>query len=386
MKITAVSPVIVGAGMRNWIFTKVETDAGVVGWGECTTEWKTRAVAGCLADLAVFLVGEDPLRIEHLWQVMSRQGFFRGGIVAMSAASGVDQALWDIAGKVYGVPTYQLLGGAVRDRVRLYDHLGGGQTDAVYESFDPEEVALHARASVEQGYTAVKAVCVPRTAALDGPKPVKLVERLTGALRHAVGDGVDIMLDFHGRTTPAMGIQYGRAVAPYAPLFIEEPCLPENVEAMAEVARQQPCPVATGERLVTRFQFRPLLELRACAVLQPDVGHCGGLSELKKIAAMAEPYYISVAPHNPGGPVAQAACLHFALSTPNFLIQEQMRADVPWRDDIVLEPLERRAGYMLPPTRPGLGINIDERKTTKYPMTQEPLMRYFHDDGAVADW
>ena len=386
MKITAVSPVVVGAGMRNWIFTKVETDAAVVGWGECTTEWKTRGVVGCLADVAAFLVGEDPLRIEHLWQVMSRQGFFRGGIVAMSAISGVDQALWDIAGKVHGVPTYQLLGGAVRDRVRLYDHLGGGQTEAVYGSFAPEDVAAHARASAADGYTAVKAVCIPRTAPLDGPRPVKLVAQLMGALREAVGDGVDIMLDFHGRTTPAMGIQYGRAVSPYAPLFIEEPCLPENVEAMAEVARQQPCPVATGERLVTRFQFRPLLEQHACAVLQPDVGHCGGLSELKKIAAMAEAYYVSVAPHNPGGPVAQAACLHFALSAPNFLIQEQMRADVPWRDAIVDEPLERRAGHMFPPTRPGLGINIDEHEAAKHPMAQEPLMRYFHDDGAVADW
>ena len=386
MKITAVTSVIVGANMRNWIFAKVETDAGVVGWGECTTEWKTRAVAGCLQDLAAFLVGEDPLRIEHLWQVTSRQGFFRGGIVAMSAASGVDQALWDIAGKVRGVPVYQLLGGAVRDRVRLYDHLGGGRTAAVYDSFTPEEVAAHARASIEQGFTAIKAVCVPRTGYLDGPKPVKLVERLMAALRREAGDEVDIMLDFHGRTTPAMGIQYGRAVAPYSPLFIEEPCLPENVEAIAEVARRQPCPVATGERLVTRFQFRPLLEQRACAVLQPDVGHCGGLSELKKIAAMAEPYYVSIAPHNPGGPVVQAACLHFALSTPNFLIQEQMRADAPWRDDIVDEPLERRNGECLPPLRPGLGININEREAAKHPMAQEPLMRYFYDDGSVADW
>ena len=374
MKIKAITPVIVGAKMRNWIFVKVETDEGVVGWGECTTEWKTRAVAGCLEDL------------EHLWQVMSRQTFFRGGIVAMSAISGVDQALWDIAGKVRGVPVYQLLGGAVRDRVRLYDHLGGGGTDAVYESFTPEAVAKHARASLKDGYTAIKAVFVPRTGYLEGPKPVKLVTRLMAALREAVSDDVDLMVDFHGRTSPAMGIQYGRAIAPYSPLFIEEPCLPDNVEAMAEVARQQPCPVATGERLVTRFQFRPFLEERACAVLQADVGHCGGLSELKKIAAMAEAYYVSVAPHNPAGPVAQAACLQFALSTPNFLIQEQMRADAPWRDDIVDEPLERRDGYLLPSARPGLGININEREAAKHPMAQEPLMRYFYDDGSVADW
>ncbi|HYM69067.1 MAG TPA: galactonate dehydratase [bacterium] len=386
MKITAVRPLIVGARMRNWIFVKVETDAGVVGWGECTTEWKTRAVAGCVEDLAPFVVGEDPLRVEHLWQVMTRQPFFRGGIVAMSAISGIDQALWDIAGKVRNVPVYQLLGGAVRTRVRLYDHLGGGDPDAVYESFTPQRVADHARASVAKGFTAVKAVFVPRTGYLAGPGPVRLVDRLMAALRDAVGDGVDLMLDFHGRTTPAMGIQYGRAVAAYSPLFIEEPCLPENVEAMAEVARQQPCPVATGERLVTRFQFRPLLEQRACAVAQADVGHCGGLSELKKIAAMAEAYYVSVAPHNPAGPIAGAAALHFALSTPNFLIQEQMHADAPWRDDVVDEPLPREAGYALPPTRPGLGVNVNEHEAAKHPMAQEPLMRYFYDDGAVADW
>ncbi len=386
MRIAAVRPVVVGARMRNWIFVKVETDEGVVGWGECTTEWKTRAVAACVEDFAPFVVGQDPLRTEHLWQVMSRQAFFRGGIVAMSALSGIDQALWDIAGKVRGVPVYQLLGGAVRDRVRLYDHLGGGAPDAVYETFTPDAVAEHAQASVAEGFTAVKAVFVPRTGPLEGPGPVRLLDRLMGTLREAVGDGVDIMLDFHGRTSPAMGIQYGRAVAPYAPLFIEEPCPPENVEAMAEVARQQPCPVATGERLTTRFQFRPLLEQRACAVVQADVGHCGGLSEIKRIAAMAETYYVAVAPHNPAGPIAQAAALHVALSTPNFLIQEQMRSDVPWRDDIVDEPLGRAGGYALAPTRPGLGLEIDEREAAKHPMAQEPLLRYFHDDGSVADW
>ena len=386
MRIAAIRPVVVGARMRNWIFVRVETDGGVVGWGECTTEWKTRAVAGCVEDFAPFVIGQDPLRTEHLWQVMSRQAFYRGGIVAMSALSGIDQALWDVAGQVRGVPVYELLGGAVRDRVRLYDHLGGGDPDAVYETFTPEAAAELARASVAEGFTAVKAVFVPRTGYLEGPGPVHLLERLTRALRDAVGDGVDIMLDFHGRTTPAMGIRYGRAVAPYAPLFIEEPCPPENVEAMAEVARGKPCPVATGERLVGRFQFRPLLEQRACAVVQADVGHCGGLSEIKRIAAMAEAYYVAMAPHNPAGPIAQAAALHFALSTPNFLIQEQMRADAPWRDDIVDAPLRRDGGYALAPTRPGLGLAVDEREAAKHPMAQEPLLRYFHDDGSVADW
>jgi galactonate dehydratase len=194
------------------------------------------------------------------------------------------------------------------------------------------------------------------------------------------------MVDLHGRTTPAMAIQYGLALAPHRPWFLEEPCPPENVDAMVEVARALPIPIATGERLVTRFQFRELLEKRACAVIQPDVCHCGGISELKRIAAMADAYYVSVAPHNPLGPVATAVNVHFAFTAPNFLIQEVMRADVPWRNEVVDGGVEIVDGHVLPPTRPGIGIEVDEAAAAAFPYAPEPPLETFHPDGAVADW
>ncbi|MGH2405420.1 MAG: galactonate dehydratase [bacterium] len=385
MKITAIRPLIVHARMRNWIFVKVETDDGLVGWGEASLEWKTRAVAGAIADLEPFIAGNDPRRIEHLLQIMSRQPFWRGSIVAMSAISGIEQACWDILGKSLGVPVYQLLGGAVRDRARMYDHLGGGEMHAMYVDDAPEIMARRARESVAAGYTAVKIMAVPITQPIEGPPAIKRAAAIMEAVRKAVGDQVDIMVDFHGRTTPAMGIVYAEALAPFQPFFIEEPSLPENVDGLAQVARAVNIPVASGERLVTRFQFRELLEKHACAVIQPDVCHCGGLWEARKIAAMAEAYYVSVAPHNPLGPIATAACIHFGLATPNFLIQEAIRADVPWRDAVVTPP-RIVDGHALPSTGPGLGIQVDESEASRHPFEQEELMRYWHPDGSVADW
>jgi galactonate dehydratase len=385
MKITAVRPLIVNAQMRNWIFVKVETDQGLIGWGEASLEWKTRAVAGAIADFEPFIVGVDPRRIEHLVQTMSRQPYFRGGIVAASALSGIEQACWDILGKSLGAPVYHLLGGAVRDRVRMYDHLGGGEMTALYLDDEPRAMADRARQSVAAGYTAVKVLAVPRTLPVDGPAPIKRAEATMAAIRDAVGDDVDIMVDFHGRTTPAMGIAYAEALAPYRPLFIEEPALPENVDALAQVARATKIPVATGERLVARFQFRELLEKQACAVIQPDLCHCGGIWEARKIAAMAEAYYVSVAPHNPLGPIATAACIHLALATPNFLIQEAIRSDVPWRDEVVTPP-RVSGGYALPYDGPGWGIDVIEAAAARHPFAQEELLRYWHPDGSVADW
>jgi galactonate dehydratase len=385
MKITAVRPLIVNAQMRNWIFVKVETDQGLIGWGEASLEWKTRAVAGAIADFEPFIVGVDPRRIEHLVQTMSRQPYFRGGIVAASALSGIEQACWDILGKSLGAPVYHLLGGAVRDRVRMYDHLGGGEMTALYLDDEPRAMADRARQSVAAGYTAVKVLAVPRTLPVDGPAPIKRAEATMAAIRDAVGDDVDIMVDFHGRTTPAMGIAYAEALAPYRPLFIEEPALPENVDALAQVARATKIPVATGERLVARFQFRELLEKQACAVIQPDLCHCGGIWEARKIAAMAEAYYVSVAPHNPLGPIATAACIHLALATPNFLIQEAIRSDVPWRDEVVTPP-RVSSGYALPYDGPGWGIDVIEAAAARHPFAQEELLRYWHPDGSVADW
>jgi len=387
--IRGVETVLVNAELRNWVFVKVLTsEPELVGWGEATLEWQAQAVAGAVADLAPLLVGEDPLRIEHLWQAMHRQHFFRGGVVTMSAISGVDQALHDIAGKLRGVPVYELLGGRVRDWVRFYDHLGGGDSDAVYgvSADDPAQFGEFAARSVADGFDALKILACPPSRMLEGQAAVRLAARRLEAVREAVGPDVDVMVDLHGRATPAMAIKYGHALAPYDPWFLEEPCPPESVGALAEVARALPIPIATGERLCTRHEFVPLLEQRACAVLQPDVCHCGGLTELRKIAAMADAYFVSVAPHNPLGPIATMANLHAAFATPNFLIQEVMRGDVPWRDDVVDSPVEIVGGRALPPTRPGLGIEVDERAAALHPYRPERELRVFHPDGSVGDW
>jgi galactonate dehydratase len=392
MKITAVSTVVVNARMRNWVFVKVETDQqGLVGWGEASLEWKTRAVAGAVADFAPMLVGEDPGRIEHLYQMMYRQSFFRMGVIGMSAISGIEQALWDIRGKVLGVPVYELLGGRVRDRVRMYTHLGGGEMKAVYESqysTDPQLFADRALEVKARGYGAVKVLITPPTETLNPIAAYRYAERMMGALRDAVGEQMDIMVDFHGRQFPGNAIEFCRILAPFRPYFIEEPVPPENVDALVEVRRASPVPIATGERLVTRFAFRELLEKQACHIVQPDLCHCGGLWEAKKIAAMAEAYYVGVAPHNPLGPVANAAALHFALSTPNFLIQEDMLSDVPWRWEVVRSSLQTEDGYWLPTTAPGLGIEVDEAAAARHPFQQEilhPLTARAH-DGAILDW
>jgi galactonate dehydratase len=387
MKITGVDSVVVNAELRNWIFVRVTTDEpGLIGWGEASLEWKTRAVLGALEDMTPLVVGQDPRRIEHLWQLMYRGQFFKGGIVTMSAISGIDQALHDIKAKHLGVPLFELLGGAVRDRVRMYDHLGGGRSLAVYQSTTQESFAALAKESIDAGFTALKCLPVPPTNMLDSFASVREAAELLEVIRDTVGEDVDLMVDFHGRTTPSMAIQYGHALTPMRPWFIEEPCQPENVDAMVEVARALSIPVATGERLVTRWQFRELFEKRACAVVQPDVCHCGGLSEMKKIAAMAEAYQISIAPHNPLGPIATMVNVHFALSTPNFLVQEVMRNDVPWRTEILDEQLELDSGWVTPPTRPGLGVEVDEDVAARHPYKPEPQLTSLHTDGSVADW
>lgn len=387
MKITNISTIVVNARMRNWVFVKVETDQpGLIGWGEASLEWKTRAVVGAVQDIAELLIGEDPRRIEHIWQMMYRQQFFKGGVVILSAISGIDQALHDIKAKDFEVPLYETIGGLVRQRVRMYDHLGGGNTDSVYNQASADSFAEKARQSLADGFTALKILAVPRTEMLDGLKNIKDAITLMQTVRETVGDEVDVMIDLHGRTTPAMAIQYALALTEFHPWFFEEPCQPENVDAMVEVARAIPIPIATGERLVTRWQFREIFEKRACAVIQPDVCHCGGVTEIKKIAAMAETYAITMAPHNPLGPLATMVNIHVGFSTPNFLIQEVMRSDVPWRDDVVDDPLRIENGFVLPPTRPGIGIEINEKEAARYPYKPEDEARYFHPDGSVADW
>jgi len=389
VKITNVKTVVVNAEMRNWVFCKLETDqAGLYGWGEGSLEWKTRAVVGAIEDFAPVVVGEDPRRIEHIYQKMYRQSFWRLGVIGMSAISAIEQALWDIKGKLLGVPVYELLGGQVRDKVRMYTHLGGGNMKSVYETFDVGPLIDLALKVIAQGYTAVKVVFVPYSEPLEGIPKVKQFARLMEKLREAVGDQIDIMIDFHGRTYPAMAIEYINAVTEFRPYFCEEPVPPENVDALCEVRHQVRVPIATGERLVGRHQFRPLFEQRACHVIQPDLCHCGGIFEAKKIAAMAETYQMGVAPHNPLGPLANAVALHFALSTPNFLIQEDMLADVPWRWEVVKSSLVTRDGYWLPTTAPGLGIEVDEARAREHPFQQEVMhsLTIRSADNAILDW
>jgi galactonate dehydratase len=387
MKITRISTCVVNANMRNWVFVKVETDQdGLYGWGEATLEWKTAGVVGSVEDIGRLLIGEDPRRVEHLYQVMVRQYFWRPGIEGMSAISGIDQALWDIKGKIYGVPAYELLGGRVRDRVRVYNHLGGGQMEVMYESETPVQFAESALAVQEQGYTAIKFMPVPRTEPVEATRSVRQAARLVEGVRDAVGPDMDLMVDLHGRTWPAMAMQYCQALEPYGLLFFEEPCPTEDLEATEQVTRQSRIPIATGERLVGRSQFRDLIARRACHIIQPDLSHCGGLWEARKIAAMAETHSIAVAPHNPNGPVATAATIQFALATPNWFIQEAITNDVPWRDDVVINPVTVENGYACITDRPGLGIDINEREAAKYPFQPEAMQRFFHPDGSVADW
>jgi len=270
----------------------------------------------------------------------------------------------------------------------MYTHLGGGDMRAVYETFDPGPLIELAQQVVARGYTAVKVVFVPYSEPLMPGAYVKKLASLMERLRLALGDGIDIMVDFHGRTHPALAVEYINAIAPYRPFFCEEPVPPENVDALRQVREAVRVPIATGERLVTRHEFREIFEKAACHIIQPDLCHCGGLLEGKKIAAMAEVYYMGVAPHNPLGPIANAAALHFALSTPNFLIQEDMLADVSWRWDVVRHSLTTQNGYWLPTEAPGLGIEVNEREAARHPFQPEamPQLAIRAADGAILDW
>jgi galactonate dehydratase len=392
MKITAIETHVCHARMRNWIFVKVVTDTpGLWGWGEATLEWHTRSVVGAIEDISQLLIGEDPTRIEHLWQMMYRQHFWHGnGIVRGTAISGIDIALWDILGKVHGVPVHKLWGGPVRDYVRLYCHLGGGKMEDFYETTpgDATRFAELAQAAVEDGFTAFKTMAVPETAPLEGLRPIRYAEKCVAAMREAVGDDIDIMVDCHARPSPRMGMQFAKALEPYGLYFFEEPCWPETIDDIALIQRAVSTPIATGERLISQHAFREVLEKRACSVLQPDITHCGGLSEARRIAAMAEAYRVALAPHNPQGPVSTAASLELGFATPSYAICESVHLDVPWRGDVVSESfvVEEKGRLVRPGNKPGLGIEINEAEVKKHPFEQEVLQRTFYADGSVGDW
>jgi galactonate dehydratase len=392
MKITRIETHVCHARMRNWIFVKVLTDQdGLFGWGEATLEWHTRAVVGAIEDIAELIVREDPTRIEHLWQMMYRQHFWHGhGIIRATAIAGIDLALWDILGKVAGMPCSKVWGGPVRDHIRTYCHLGGGRMEDFYETpaDNAKRFAELARQAVEQGYTAFKSMAVPSTMPLEGQRPIRAAVAAVTAMRDAVGPDIDIMVDCHARPSPAMGLQFAKALEPLGLYFLEEPCWPENIEGLAAIKAAVATPIATGERVTHLSAFRDLFAARACDVCQLDITHCGGLTEARRIAALADAHRISLAPHNPQGPVSTAASLEFGFSQPSYVICETVTSDVPWRADVVSEgfTIEPRGRIVRPNTRPGLGITINEAEVKKHPFEQELLQRVFYSDGSVGDW
>lgn len=390
MKITSITAHVCNAEMRNWIFVRVTTDSdGLVGWGEATLEFKTRAVLGAIADIEPMLLGQDPRNIEQCFQIMTRHSFWRMGVIGLTAISGIEMALWDILGKDLGVPVWRLLGGKVREYLRTYTHLGLGDMRSVYESDSSSAIIDLAGQVTALGYDAVKVVCVPYTHYVAANRDIDRVARMINDLRAAVGPDVDIMVDFHGRpasVNAAMG--YIEAMAEARPMFVEEPVPPEDHAGLCAITARSPVPIAAGERLLGRRDFEPALRDKAFNIAQPDICHTGGLFETKKIAAMAETAGIGLAPHNPLGPIAGVAALHFGISTPNVIIQEEMSGAVPWYGDVVRWPIERRPGRWDLPTLPGLGIEVDESVIAAHPFAPDILhpRGAVMDDGTVVDW
>ncbi len=391
MKITAIRTFVVNAEMRNWVFVRVETDVpGLYGWGEATLEWKTRAVVGAIEDLEPLLLGHDPRDISRTVTRLVKHGFWPPGVIGMTAISGIEHALWDILGKSLGQPVWRLLGGRVRDKVKVYTHLGLGDMRAVYETMEPEPLADRAAELVAAGYEAFKVVFIPYTHFSTTSRALRHVGTLMRKLREAVGPGVDVMVDFHGRCgSPKVALQFIRELEPYEPLFVEEPIQPGDLESMRIITEQAGCPVASGERLVGLAEFEPLFHARAINIAQPDLNHCGGLLTAQGIAAAAASANIGIAPHNPNGPLAGAAALHFAVATQNLVIQEVMEKTVPWQDDVVAAtPIRRTGGFWSLPEAPGLGFEVNEAEAAKHKFKQE----VFHTehavlpDGTLVDW
>jgi galactonate dehydratase len=364
-----------------WLFVRVEADNGAFGWGEASLEGHAEAVNGAFEPLRDRFLGADPRRIEDIWQVAYRGGFYRGGPVLMSALSGLDQALWDLKGRHYNIPAYEMLGGKVRERIRAYAWIGGDR---------PDDIASAAKVRKDQGFSAVKMNATAEIDYLVAPKLQDVVERVEAAQ----AAGMDVGLDFHGRVHRPMAKQLAKLLEPMGLLFIEEPVLSENAEALRQIAGLVSTPIALGERLYSRWDFKPFLQSGSVDIIQPDLSHAGGLTECRKIAAMAEAYDVAVAPHCPLGPLALAACLQLAACTPNVIIQE-MSLGIHYnqghdllsfsKDEAVLTPVD---GHLLIPSGPGLGVEIDEDKVRDTHKEghrwRNPVWR--HADGSFAEW
>lgn len=376
MKITNIKTLPAFGGRQTWLFVLIETDAGITGVGEASLEGKELAVQGAVGELARFIIGRDPTRIEQAWQIMYRHGFWRGGVVLNTALSGIEQALWDIAGKELGVPVYRLLGGACRDVIPLYTHLGGASAD---------ELALNALALVKQGWQALKIGSLGFEGyATEGQCLQATAERVR-VLRAALGPDIKLMMDAHGRHTPAEAIRLARVLESFDLFFLEEPVPPDNVDDFKRLSEAGlNINLATGERLFTKWGYRELIERQYVDIIQPDVCHDGGILETVKIAALAETYHIRVAPHNPNGPVATAASLQLAACLPGFCILEYA-LNQPWRDQVIMQPLEIVNGSVALPTAPGLGVELNLEAIARLPYRPLDYSGAFWPDGGVAD-
>ena len=382
MKITKLSTYRVAP---RWMFLKVETDEGIAGWGEPVIEGRARTVEAAVHEFADTLVGQDPMRINDLWQTMYRSHFYRGGAILMSAIAGIDQALWDIKGKALGVPVYELLGGRVRDRMKVYSWVGGDR---------PADIVEDMQRLMEGGFDTFKLNGTEELALLDSPRAIDAAVAKIAGVREALGTRIDFGLDFHGRVSAPMAKPLLKELEPFRPLFVEEPVLAEQAEQYPRLAAHTSIPLAAGERMFSRFEFKRVLAEGGLAILQPDLSHAGGITECHKIAAMAEAHDVAFAPHCPLGPVALAACLQVDFTAYNAVLQEQSMGIHYNRGAELLDYVHNKddfrivEGYIHALPKPGLGVEIDEERivhaSRNPPDWHNPVWR--HADGSVAEW
>ncbi len=382
LKITQVNTYFV---RPRWGFVEILTDEGFTGWGEAVLEGHAAAVLACVQEMKDYLIGQDPSRIEDIWSTIYRAGFYRGGGVLMSAISGIDQALWDIKGKVFGAPVYQLMGGACRDKVKVYSWIGGDR---------PADVGAAAKEKMDEGFTAIKMNATEELQMIDSYDKIDAVLERVAAIRESCGKYFGIAIDFHGRVHKPMAKVLAKKLEQFDPMFIEEPVLCENMEVFKEIAAACNIPIATGERLFTKYDFKRLLECGGVDIIQPDLSHAGGITEVKKIAGMAEAYDVALAPHCPLGPIALAACLNIDATSYNAVIQEQSIGIHYNVGKSVLDYVKNQEdfafvdGYAFLPKKPGLGVDVNIDlviEENKNPHNwKNPVWR--HEDGSVAEW
>ena len=376
MKITDVKTFVVDCFRTNWVFVKVYTDEGIAGVGEGTLEYKEHALEGAVEHLKNYLLGKDPRNIERLYHDIYRDAYWRGGAELMSALSAVECALWDILGKSLGVPVYTLLGGKANEDCRIYVNgwFAGAKT--------PREFAEKAKIAVKKGVTAMKWDPFGKSYLQISNADLTNALECVAAVREAVGDKIDLLIEGHGRFDVPTGIKIAKELEQFKPMWFEEPVPPNNLEALKAVRDKSPVAISAGERLYTRFDYNELFRTRVCDYIQPDISHAGGIMELKKIAAIAEANYIPFAPHNPSGPVANAATLQLAACCPNFCILEIMYSDVDYRKYVTNENLVYENGRIRIGDKPGLGIELNEEECLKHPYVEHNLRHY---TGALTD-